>query len=252
MRDWPGICFLKEARCPPPDEIFSQPFNASRISGSLRKLPSCFFPIAFFDYSTGYEVSLSILYCVPIFIVAWCTDRNSGVLMALLAALTWWWADIQAGHPYLLSWLEYWEVLVRCGFFIITAIGASAVKQQRDASASRIALLEYSQRLEREIIGTSERERERIGQDLHDGICQYLAALSCSAASLKGDLDGHHLAAEARVADELAGYSAGRRYPNPESGARACPRANGRIRPRVGAGRTDRVVDAPAWHSLRL
>ena len=63
------------------------------------------------------------------------------------------------------GWLEYWEVLVRCGFFVITAIGTSAVKQQRDASASRIALLEYSQRLEREIIGTSERERERIGQD---------------------------------------------------------------------------------------
>jgi signal transduction histidine kinase len=164
------------------------------------------FPIAFYDYSTGYEVSLSILYCVPIFLVAWCCDRKSGVLMALLAALTWWWADVQAGHPYLQSWLEGWEVLVRFGFFIITAIGTSAVKQQRDASASRIALLEYSQRLEREIIGISEREQERIGQDLHDGICQYLAALSCSAASLKCDLEGHDLAAEARVADELAGF----------------------------------------------
>jgi signal transduction histidine kinase len=163
-------------------------------------------PIAFYDYSTGYEVSLSILYCVPIFIVAWCCDRKSGVLMALLAAITWWWADVQAGHPYLKSWLEGWEVLVRFGFFIITAIGTSAVKQQRDASASRIALLEYSQRLEREIIGISEREQERIGQDLHDGICQILAALSCSAASLKSDLEGHDLAAEAKVADELAGF----------------------------------------------
>ena len=150
-------------------------------------------PIAFYDYSTGYEVSLSILYCIPIFIVAWCCDRKSGVLMALMAAITWWWADVQAGHPYLRSWLEGWEVFVRCGFFIITAIGTSAVKQQRDASASRIALLEYSQRLEREIIGISEREQERIGQDLHDGICQYLAALSCSAASLKSDLEGHGL-----------------------------------------------------------
>ena len=164
------------------------------------------FPIAFYDYRTGYTVSLSILYCVPIFLVAWCCDRKSGVLMALMAGITWWWADVQAGHPYLRSWMEAWEVFVRCGFFIITAIGTSAVKQQRDASASRIALLEYSQRLEREIIGISEREQERIGQDLHDGICQYLAALSCSAASLKSDLEGHHLAAEAKVADELAGF----------------------------------------------
>jgi signal transduction histidine kinase len=163
-------------------------------------------PIAFFDYSTGYEVSLSILYCIPIFVVAWCCDRKLGLLMALLAAITWWWADVQAGHPYLQSWLEAWEVFARCGFFIITALGISAAKQQRDTSASRIALLEYSQRLEHEIISISERERERIGQDLHDGICQYLAALSCSAASLKGDLEARKLAAEARVADELAGF----------------------------------------------
>jgi len=163
-------------------------------------------PLAFYDYTTGYEVSLSILYCVPIFLVAWCCDRKSGVLMALLAGITWWWADVQAGHPYLRSWQEGWEVCVRCGFFIITAIGTAAVKHQRDASAARIALLEYSQRLEREIIGISEREQERIGQDLHDGICQYLAALSCNAASLKSDLEGHQLAKEARVADELAGF----------------------------------------------
>lgn len=163
-------------------------------------------PIARYDYSTGYQVSLSILYCVPIFIVAWCCDRKSGVLMALMAGITWWWADVQAGHPYLRSWMEAWEVFVRCGFFLITAIGASSVKQQRVASASRIALLEYSQRLEREIISISEREQERIGQDLHDGICQTLAALSCSAASLKSDLEGRHLAAEARVADDLAGF----------------------------------------------
>ncbi len=162
--------------------------------------------MAAFDYTTGYEVSMSILYCVPIFIVAWCCDRKMGVFMALLAGITWWWADVQAGHPYLRSWLEGWEVFVRCGFFIITAIGTAAVKQQRDASESRIALLEYSQRLEREIIGISEREQERIGQDLHDGICQILAALSCSAASLKNDLEGHHLPAEAKVADELAGF----------------------------------------------
>ena len=163
-------------------------------------------PIAFVDYSSGYEVSLSILYCVPIFLVAWCCDKKSGLLMALMAGLTWWWADIQAGHPYLRSWMEGWEVFVRCGFFLITAIGTSAVKHQRDASASRIALLEYSQRLEREIIGISEREQERIGQDLHDGICQYLAALSCSAASLKSDLEAHRLAPEARTAGELAEF----------------------------------------------
>ena len=77
---------------------------------------------------------------------------------------------------------------------------------RRERIADRIAE-GPSQRLEREIIGISEREQERIGQDLHDGICQCLAALSCSAASLKNDLEGrHHLAAEAKVAGDLAGF----------------------------------------------
>jgi signal transduction histidine kinase len=201
-----GDLLRKEAPLPDVPMRFVTAFQRQPHEWIFAEAAALLFPIAFYDYSTGYEVSLSILYCVPIFIAAWCCDRKSGVLMALLAAITWWWADVQAGHPYLQSWLEGWEVLVRFGFFIITGIAASAVKEQRDASATRIALLEYSQRLEREIIGISEREQERIGQDLHDGICQVLAALSCSAASLKSDLEGHDLAAEARVADELAGF----------------------------------------------
>lgn len=185
---------------------FVSAFQRQSHASIFAQAAALLLPIGFYDYKTGYEVSMTILYCVPIFLVAWCCDRKSGLLMALMAGITWWWADVQAGHPYLKSWLEGWEVFVRCGFFIITAIGTAAVKQQRDASASRIALLEYSQKLEREIIGISEREQERIGQDLHDGICQYLAALSCNAASLKSDLEAHHLAAEAKVADDLAGF----------------------------------------------
>src|SRR5438477_8457305 len=88
-------------------------------------------PIGFWDYSTGYEVSLRLLYCIPIFLAAWCCDKKSGVLMSLLAALVWWWADVLAGHPYLQNWIEGWEVFVCFGFFIIMAIGTSAVKQQR-------------------------------------------------------------------------------------------------------------------------
>jgi signal transduction histidine kinase len=68
----------------------------------------------------------------------------------------------------------------------------------------RIALLEHSQRLEREIVSISDAEQRRIGQDLHDGLCQYLAALGCSAASLRDDLKKLHLEVEADSAGELA------------------------------------------------
>jgi signal transduction histidine kinase len=70
-------------------------------------------------------------------------------------------------------------------------------------AAQRIALLEHSQRLEREIVNISEAEQRRIGQDLHDGLCQYLAGLTCSATSLRDDLQELHLHADANAAGEL-------------------------------------------------
>ncbi len=43
--------------------------------------------------------------------------------------------------------------------------------------------------MDREIISVSEREQERIGYDLHDGLGQYLVAIGMSADSLKDDLE---------------------------------------------------------------
>ncbi|MGZ4966604.1 MAG: sensor histidine kinase [Chthoniobacterales bacterium] len=158
----------------------------------------------FFDAITGYEVSLSIIYGVPIYIVAWCVSKHAGVLIGLICGIVWWWASIVGGQHYPNSWLEVWETFVRISFFVFIAIGAASLKREHDAAASRIALLEHSRRLEREIIEISEREQRRIGRDLHDGLCQYQAALACAAASLNDDLNRKHLTEEARRADELA------------------------------------------------
>ena len=45
------------------------------------------------------------------------------------------------------------------------------------------------QRLERQVLESVEREQERIGQDLHDGLCQLLAGIKFKAASLRGELE---------------------------------------------------------------
>src|SRR5262249_37554808 len=55
-------------------------------------------------------------------------------------------------------------------------------------------------RLEREILEISEREQQRIGQDLHDDLCQQLVAIQYTAAALKRDL----LHAEKPIADASA------------------------------------------------
>src|SRR4051812_24543941 len=143
--------------------------------------------IGLIDLLTGYQISIFIFYGLPIFAVAWFSDKKRAILIALFAGIVWWWADLTSGHFYDYSWLHLWETLVRLGFFVFTAIAAAELKTHNDAIQARIRLLEYSQQLEREIINISEWEQRRIGQDLHDGICQNLAALGCAAASLRGD-----------------------------------------------------------------
>src|SRR5579862_3813962 len=66
-----------------------------------------------------------------------------------------------------------------------------------------IAEMTEHRRLETEVLEISEREQRRIGQDLHDGLCQNLAAIQFAAASLKGDLQSRS-APETGAAREIA------------------------------------------------
>ncbi len=156
------------------------------------------------DYLAGYQISCSIFYASPILLVAWLCDGRYSLLIAILSGITWWWADVLSGHIYAKTWIAIWEPSVRFSFFVLVATLASNVKRQHDAIRSKVVLLKYSQRLEREIVQISEDERRRIGQDLHDGICQYLAGIGCAAASLKTCLLRSGMSSEAAAADEIA------------------------------------------------
>lgn len=86
----------------------------------------------------------------------------------------------------------------------MVALVGSVLRTKRDIAADRIALLERgSRRLEREVVNISEAEQRRIGQDLHDGLCQYLAGVTCGASSLRDDLEKLGVRAEADTASEL-------------------------------------------------
>jgi len=138
--------------------------------------------VGFIDYITGYEISVVLFYSVPILLMVWFGDRRSAVFIALLCSIIWWWADEASEHPYTQGWHQIWETIVRLGYFLLFVVGGSTLK-------SRIQLLEHLRRLEQEIVRISEYEQRRIGQDLHDGLCQYYAAVGCAAGSLKHNLE---------------------------------------------------------------
>jgi PAS domain S-box-containing protein len=57
--------------------------------------------------------------------------------------------------------------------------------------------------LEREILDVSEREQRRIGQDLHDGLCQMTTATAMMSEGLHRDLADRSLSQEARTAHRI-------------------------------------------------
>jgi signal transduction histidine kinase len=162
--------------------------------------------VGFIDYVTGYEVTIWPFYSIPILLLVWFGDRKSAVLISVLSTFAWWCVDKASGHLYSSEWLRIWDAIVRLIFYCVVMFAGWTFGQQRAAIRARLELLERSRQLEEEIISISEREQERIGRDLHDGVCQYLAAIGFSASLLKQALEreGHILSKSAGdIADLL-------------------------------------------------
>jgi two-component system, LuxR family, sensor kinase FixL len=109
---------------------------------------------------------------------------------------------------------------LRTGQAKIIGIGREVVGQKKDGSlfpmdlaVSEVRLtnqrlfagfvrdITERKRLEQEILEISDRERQRLGQDLHDGLCQHLAGIELMSQVLEQKLAPKSKADAARVAD---------------------------------------------------
>lgn len=179
-------------------------FAQQSRSWILAEIAAALVVIGALDFLTSYQLRLLPLYAGPIFVAGWFLGKTPGLATALVSSVIWWTANWFNGDPDLHSWFQAWEVARHIGFFLVVGWTGAALRNKSDTAAARIALLERSRQLEEEIVKVSEAEQQRIGQDLHDGLCQFLAALSCSATALRGQLEKQHLATEAAHAGELA------------------------------------------------
>lgn len=139
------------------------------------------------DYSTGWELSVSLLYAVIILQVAWRGGRNTALAIAVLSAAIWFAANLQV-HPYTTKWAYGWATFTRLAYFVFVAIGGASLRAYREANRAKIQALEHARELEHEIARASESEQRRIGQDLHDGLCQSLAAIQFALSTVREDL----------------------------------------------------------------
>ena len=141
------------------------------------------------DIATGPELSFSIFYLLPIAFVAWYRDWSTARAAAFLSTLLWLGADVVAGHVYSAPAIQYWNALVRAGFFFIVAFTVS--EQRRVVSdAERLARTDgltgvANSRSFLEIVAYEIARQRRYGHPLS------VAFLDCDDFKQVNDLLGH-------------------------------------------------------------
>ncbi len=91
------------------------------------------------DYLTGYEISFSLFYLIPISLLAWFVGRRFGIIASVFGAFVWLLAEIASGQSYSHPTIYFWNSSVRFGFFIIVtlliAVLGKALKHEKELSS---------------------------------------------------------------------------------------------------------------------
>ena len=157
---------------------------------------SAVFLIGAIDYLSGNEISWSIIYVFPIAVAAWYIGRGSAYTLALLSVVLWIVGEFASGLQ-VSSWLvPVWNSVIRLAFyyvligmlFYIKALTMDLEGRVFTRTADLNKEILERERLEHELLDVGERERRRIGCDLHDGLGQHLTGISLAMQVLRKKL----------------------------------------------------------------
>jgi len=148
--------------------------------------------IGYVDYLTGYERSLLLFYLLPISLAAWFGNFAFGIVMAAVCVIVWVLSDLASGIPA----LGFWNIGTAFASYVLFAgvlskLGALVRELDRRVQ-ERTAALEHEmaerRRLDQEIARVADRERRRLGHELHDRLGQHLTGTALAAQVLKEKL----------------------------------------------------------------
>jgi len=88
--------------------------------------------VGFLDYKTGYELSFSAFYLLPVAFVAWTVGRDIAFLISVVSAIVWYFADQKAGHVYSEAHIAYWNAGIRLIIFVIVGRLVAWQKEWRE------------------------------------------------------------------------------------------------------------------------
>lgn len=171
------------------------------------------FLIGFIDFLLGWQISLSVVYAYPIVIAAWYVGPRFAYLLSFISVILYTAGDLAAGFA-TPNWLvPVWNAIIRLVFYAILihlmvyirALTNGLETRVLERTADLRREIAERERLERELLEVGERERRRLGYDLHDGLCQHLTGTALAVQVLQQKLErrGSPEAVEAAKAVDL-------------------------------------------------
>jgi signal transduction histidine kinase len=157
--------------------------------------------VGYGDYREGYENSMLLLYLVPIALATWYDGLTLGIIMAALSVGADLISDVRAGVPSVGPWNVASSFLYYIVFAVLLSRWHDLLNDMHRRVEERTVDLQKEivtrKRLEQEIAEISEHERRRLGQELHDSLCQHLTGTALKAQAVVAQLqDSDHLALE--------------------------------------------------------
>lgn len=186
-----------------PNRITSSPFVLGVICVVLT---AC---LGYVDYRTGYEQTFLLFYLVPIGLATWFGNFWLGLFISILSIAAWVISDMAAGIPS----VGAWNVGMALGSYIVftwllwklCSLLKELDQRVRDRTAALKREMAERERLDQEIAGVADRERRRLGQNLHDSLGQHLTGTALAAQVLREKLAGR-AASEVDDADKVVRY----------------------------------------------
>ncbi|HWD19476.1 MAG TPA: ATP-binding protein [Verrucomicrobiae bacterium] len=148
------------------------------------------------DYQSDAEILFSVFYLLAVALATWRVGAGYGMLISCLSVAAWIGGDLLAGVRYRNTFVPLWNAgILLLFYFTVVGLLASLHALQNNLSAKvrdrTLALTQEMaerERLEKEILEISERERRRIGDDIHDTLCQHLTATALAGQVLRETL----------------------------------------------------------------
>ena len=165
--------------------------------------------LGYVDYLTGYEQTFLLFYLVPIGLGTWFGNFQIGFTFSVMSIVAWVASDVAAGVPT----VGLWNIGMALGSYAVFTSLLSKLRtllneldqRVRDRTAALKREMAERERLDQEIAEVADRERRRLGQNLHDSLGQHLTGTALAAQVLRDKL-ADRSAAEVAHADKVVHY----------------------------------------------